>query len=97
MIGYKFGPARIQGGAIATIMLNSSSVLKDYDNYDEEFNCATWCYQVGLGLALGKKLTIDAKDEGNLSKLGDGIKGGGETRSFDSRNSQSVVSLGYFF
>ena len=97
MLGYKFGPARIQGGPIATIMLSSSSVLKDYNEYEEEFNGATWGYQVGLGLDLGKKLTIDAKYEGNLSKLGDGIKVGGETRSFDSRNSQFVVSLGYFF
>jgi len=97
MLGYKFGPARIQGGPIATIMLNSTSVLKDYDNYEEEFNGATWGYQVGLGLDIGKKLTIDAKYEGNLSKLGDGVKVGGETRSFDSRNSQFVVSLGVFF
>jgi len=97
MVGAKFGPARIQVGPIATIMLNNSSVLKDYQNYEEEFNGATWGYQVGLGLDLGKKITIDAKYEGNLSKLGDGIKIGGETRSFDSRNSQFVVSLGYFF
>ncbi len=97
MVGYKFGPARIQAGPIATIMLSNSSVLKDYSNYEEEFNGATWGYQVGLGLDLGKKITIDAKYEGNLSKLGDGIKIGGETRSFDSRNSQFVVSLGYFF
>lgn len=97
MVGAKFGPARIQAGPIATIMLSSSSVLKDYSNYEEEFNGATWGYQVGLGLDLGKKITIDAKYEGNLSKLGDGIKVGGETRSFDSRNSQFVVSLGYFF
>jgi len=97
MVGAKFGPARIQAGPIATIMLNNSSVLKDYQNYEEEFNGATWGYQVGLGLDLGKKITIDAKYEGNLSKLGDGIKIGGETRSFDSRNSQFVVSLGYFF
>lgn len=97
MVGYKFGPARIQGGPIATIVLNSTSALKDYNNYEEEFNGATWGYQVGLGLDLGKKITIDAKYEGNLSKLGDGIKVAGETRSFDSRNSQFVVTLGYFF
>lgn len=97
MVGYKIGPARIQGGPIATIVLNSTSALKDYNNYEEEFNGATWGYQVGLGLDLGKKITIDAKYEGNLSKLGDGIKVAGETRNFDSRNSQFVVTLGYFF
>ncbi len=66
-------------------------------DYKEEFNGATWGYQVGVGLDLGKKITIDVKYEGNLSKLADGVKIAGETRSFDSRNSQFVASLGFFF
>ncbi len=97
MIGYKFGPARIQGGPIASIVINSKSVLEDYDNYEEEFNGATWGYQVGIGLDIGKKLTIDVKYEGNLSKLANGVKIGNETLDFDSRNSQFVASLGIFF
>ena len=97
MLGYKIGPARLQAGPIASIVLSSSSALKDYNNYEEEFNGATWGYQVGVGLDIFKKVTIDVKYEGNLSKLGDGVKIGGETRSFDSRNSQLVASLGIFF
>ena len=96
MLGYKFGPARLQVGPIASIIIDSKSVLLDYDNYEEEFNGATWGYQVGVGLDI-KKITIDVKYEGNLSKLGDGVKIGGKTQSFDSRNSQFVATLGIFF
>lgn len=99
MVGYKFGPARFQLGPVGTIVLSTDPSLdgfRDMD-YKEEFNGATWGYQVGVGLDLGKKITIDIKYEGNLSKLADGIKIGGETRNFDSRNSQFVASLGFFF
>ena len=97
MLGYKFGPARIQAGPIASIVIDSKSALVDYDNYEEEFNGATWGYQVGVGLDIGKKLTIDVKYEGNLSKLASGVKIGNETLDFDSRNSQFVATLGIFF
>ncbi|MBU8893092.1 MAG: PorT family protein [Bacteroidales bacterium] len=97
MLGFKFGPARIQGGPIASIVVDSKSMLKDYANYQEEFNNATWGYQVGVGLDIGKKLTIDVKYEGSLSNLTDGVKIGDNTLDFDSRNSQFVASLGFFF
>lgn len=99
MLGYKFGPARIQAGPVGTIILSTDPSLDGFMEmeYEEEFNGATWGYQVGVGLDIGKKLTIDVKYEGNLSKLADGVKIAGETRSFDSRNSQFVASLGIFF
>ncbi len=99
MLGYKFGPARIQAGPVGTIILSSDPSLDGFMNmeYKEEFNGATWGYQVGVGLDIFKKITIDVKYEGNLSKLADGVTVGGETRSFDSRNSQLVASLGFFF
>ncbi|HAF28475.1 MAG TPA: hypothetical protein DCG75_05440 [Bacteroidales bacterium] len=99
MVGYKFGPARVQLGPVGTIVLSTDPSLDGFMdmNYEEEFNGATWGYQVGVGLDLGKKITIDVKYEGNLSKLADGVKIGGETRNFDSRNSQFVASLGFFF
>lgn len=99
MVGYKFGPARIQAGPVGTIVLSSDPSLDGFMDmdYKEEFNGATWGYQIGVGLDIGKKLTIDVKYEGNLSKLGDGVKVAGETRSFDSRNSQFVANIGIFF
>ncbi|MCK7536999.1 MAG: hypothetical protein MZV63_41575 [Marinilabiliales bacterium] len=70
-----------------------------FDDFDvkEEFNGTTWGYQVGLGLDVFKKLTIDLKYEGSLSKLGDGVKIGGEVQDFDSRNSKIILSLGWIF
>jgi len=99
MVGYKFGPARVQLGPVGTIMLSTDPSLDGFMNmdYKEEFNGATWGYQVGVGLDIFKKITIDVKYEGNLSKLGDGVKIGGETRNFDSRNSQLVATLGIMF
>ena len=66
-------------------------------DYKEEFNGATWGYQIGVGLDILKKVTIDLKYEGNLSKLADGVKIGDQTMNFDSRNSQFVATLGFFF
>ncbi len=99
MLGYKFGPARIQAGPVGTIVLSTDPSLDGFMgmDYEEEFNGATWGYQVGVGLDIGKKLTIDVKYEGNLSKLANGVKIGNETLDFDSRNSQFVASLGIFF
>jgi hypothetical protein len=97
MVGYKIGPLRLQVGPIASIVVSNKSALKDYTNYEEEFNGATWGYQAGLGLDIGKKLTIDVKYEGSLSKLADGVNIGSQSFDFDSRSSQTVFSLGYFF
>ncbi len=99
MVGYKMGPLRLQGGPVGTIVLSSDPALDMFDDVEvkEEFNGATWGYQVGLGLDLGEKITIDAKYEGNLSKLADGVNIGNTSYGFDSRNSQFVVSLGFFF
>ena len=96
MVGYKVGPLRLQVGPIASIVVSNKSALKDYD-IEEEFNGATWGYQAGLGLDIGKKITIDVKYEGSLSKLANGINISGQSFDFDSRSSQIVASLGFFF
>ena len=102
MLGYKLGPVRLQAGPVGTIMLSSDPALSDVAELDamdvkEDFNGATWGYQVGVGLDILKKVTIDVKYEGNLSKLGDGIKIAGQNREFDSRNSQFIATVGIFF
>ncbi len=99
MIGYKFGPARIQAGPVGTIMLSSDPSLNGFMNmdYEEEYNGATWGYQVGAGLDILKKLTIDLKYEGSFSNLGDGIQLGDQTFNTDSRNSKIILTLGWIF
>jgi hypothetical protein len=97
MAGWKFGPARIQAGPVASIILSNQSAIEAATNYEEEFNNATWGYQVGAGLDLLNTLTLDVKYEGSLSKFGEGVVIGEEERKFDSRPNQFIFSLGIFF
>ncbi|MCF8336086.1 MAG: PorT family protein [Bacteroidales bacterium] len=97
MAGFKFGPARIQAGPVGSIMLDHQSAIEAATNYKEEFNGATWGYQVGVGLDLFNALTLDAKYEGSLSKLGERVKIGDKAYSIDNRPNQYVVTLGIFF
>lgn len=99
MVGYKAGPLRLQAGPVGTIILSSDPALDGFMemDYKEEFNGATWGYQVGIGFDLFKKVTIDVKYEGNLSKLADGVKIGNQNYNFDSRNNQFVANIGIFF
>ena len=99
MVGYKAGPLRLQAGPVGTIMLSSDPALDMFEDISvkEEFNGATWGYQVGIGFDLFKKVTIDVKYEGNLSKLADGVNIGEQNYNFDSRNNQFVANIGIFF
>lgn len=103
IVGWKFGPARIGFGPVASFMLNEKDGLKDKlaDLADQttksNFNKATFGYQVGAGLDILGKVALDVRYEGNLSKLGSGIKLGDTNYNFDQRNPQWIFSLGVFF
>ncbi len=99
LVGKRFGPARLGIGPVGTIMLSTDSDLSEIGNLqiDEQFNSATFGYQIGAGLDILNFLAIDIKYEGNLTKLGSGINIGGQEREFDSRSRQFIVSLGIFF
>lgn len=105
MVGWKFGPARIGLGPVASFTLSEKDGLKDkmsdlYDDagtVDNAINKAVFGYQVGVGLDILKTLTLDIRYEGNLSKLGDNINIGNKNYSFDQRNPQWIFSLGVFF
>ncbi len=105
MAAYKFGPARIQAGPIASINLSENNGLFDAvketvnnaDVAEEKINAATWGFQAGVGVNLLKKIAIDLKYEGSLSKLGDGVTVFGNKRTFDSRTNQFILSVGYLF
>lgn len=96
LVGKRFGPARVGIGPVGTIMLNTKSELNEF-GLAEQFNSATFGYQIGVGLDILTRLALDIKYEGNLSKLGDGITVGGQQREFDSRSRQFIVSIGIFF
>lgn len=96
LVGWKFGPARVGIGPVASIVISDKAVLKDYTGYDEQFNKATFGYQVGVGLDIWK-IGFDLRYEGSLSKLGDGVKVLGQERSFDTRNPQLLASVALYF
>ena len=96
LAGMKFGPARIQVGPVASFVINEKNELFDNPEYKQELNKATFGYQVGVGLDLFK-LLVDLKYEGNLSRLGKGVTIDNRVYNFDTRNSQFIFSIGYFF
>lgn len=102
IVGWKIGPARLGLGPVASFNLSQSDGLKDKLNQlatetiDNKFSKATFGYQVGVGLDI-LKLSLDVRYEGNLSKLGSGIKLGDTNYSFDQRNPQWIFSLGWSF
>ncbi|MBA7575126.1 hypothetical protein ES708_16947 [subsurface metagenome] len=97
MVGYKFGPARLQLGPVASFIISSKADLFDAAGYEEKYKSTTFGYQAGVGIDILKKVTFDFRYEGNLSKLGDGMTIGDEDFNFDSRPDQLIFSLGIFF
>jgi hypothetical protein len=96
MVGFKLKILKLEAGPVASFVISNTSDLKSITEYDMQWNNATIGYQAGIGLDIGK-MALDVKYEGNLSKLGTGIKIGNTTTSFDTRLNQIVVSLGFFF
>jgi hypothetical protein len=97
MAGWKFGPARIQAGPVGSIILDQESAIEAATKYNETFNGASWGYQVGVGLDLLNTLTLDAKYEGSLSKLGESVQIGNQSFDINNRTNQFIVTVGLFF
>jgi len=97
LVGFKFGPARINAGPVTSIIISSKADLIDKSGYEENLKGASFGYQAGVGLDILNKISLDVRYEGNLSKLGDGVNIGGNDFEFDSRNPQFIFSLGIFF
>ncbi len=94
LIGFKLGPIRINAGPSGHLVLSHGN---DLDEISANVNGMTWGYQAGLGIDLFKKLTLDARYEGNLSSLGESVTIGGTDFNTDMRTSQFLISLGFMF
>lgn len=101
LVGVKLGPARLGVGPVGSLVLQDSynDLLTLIDNPDYELFSSkmTWGFQAGVGLDIWK-LSIDARYEGSLSKLGkDEVTLGNSSFALDARPSQWLVSLGFWF
>ena len=97
LVGFKFGPARVNAGPVTSIIIDSKADLIETAGYEEKLKGASFGYQAGVGLDILNTISLDVRYEGNLSKLGDGVNIGGNDFEFDSRNPQFIFSLGIFF
>jgi hypothetical protein len=95
LVGMKFGPARIGIGPVASILLQKKSDVIT-NGIEQNLNGATFGLQAGAGLDL-LGFGFDVRYETSLSKLGDGVTVAGQKRSFDTRPSQWIFSLSYYF
>jgi opacity protein-like surface antigen len=100
LVGVKLGPARINVGPVGSYVVKESitnDIASIPDDYTVFNNPLTWGFQAGVGVDLLKKLSIDARYEGSLSKLGETLTIGNADFELDARPRQWIISLGYWF
>jgi hypothetical protein len=98
MVGFKLGPLRLNAGPSASVQIGSPKALINDPKFKDMYQGATFGYQAGLGIDLFKKLTLDARYGGSLSKkFGDSIAIGTQTFKLDSRQPSFILSVGLMF
>jgi len=96
MIGLKFGPVRLGGGPVGHLFLDSTSDLREYPEYRQEFDKMTFGWQAGIGLDIWK-LHLDARYEGNFNYGSDHMVFYGEKYHFSEKPSRILFSAGISF
>lgn len=103
IVGAKFGPARLGLGPVASFNLKSDTKVSDElknkveGGFDNAKNTASFAMQVGAGLDILKKVTIDLRYEFGLSKLGDEVNVGNNSFKTDQRANSFIASIGWMF
>jgi hypothetical protein len=103
MVGIKLGPARLCAGPVATFKLSTEAdaatqeIIDMTNDFTAVTKTATFGAQVGVGVDILKKVTVDLRYEFGLSQLGDDIKVGDTTFKTDQRQNQFIASLGWMF
>ncbi len=102
LVGMKFAFAHVALGPVATFNVSSKTDAKKQvqelvDDYTSVSNKATFGMQIGAGIDILKKVTIDARYQFGISKLTDSVKIGDKEYNTDQRQNQFLVSVGYFF
>jgi len=101
LVGVKLGPVRINVGPVGSYVLSEDTkseiqdIPEDYELFLEKK--LTWGYQAGLGVDLGRRLTLDARYEGSLSKVGETLNLDTGPVTLDARPGQFIFSVGIWF
>jgi hypothetical protein len=97
LAGVKLGPIRLNAGPVGSFVISETTDLTEIEPDFELFTKSmTWGFQAGLGLDVSK-LSIDARYEGSLSKLGETFTVGNNDFPLDARPSQWIISVGFWF
>lgn len=96
IIGARLGTLRLGLGPVGSIIVSDKSDFTDITGYETKLKSATFGYQLGVGVDI-RKVGLDIRYEGNLSKLGDYMVVEGQPVNFDSRARQVIFSLSYRF
>jgi hypothetical protein len=96
LLGWRFGPLRLQAGPEAHIFLNSSSELFVFAGYGQRFRTATYGWLAGLGLDIWN-IMLDVRYQGNFTNFGDHIRFNGQEYSFDNSPARWLFSVGILF
>ncbi|HOG20068.1 MAG TPA: porin family protein [Salinivirgaceae bacterium] len=108
IVGMKLGPARLGLGPVASFnLLNKDEVAGivneainnegQSQTAETKFRTAVWGAQLDAGVNIFGKIALDIKYEFGLSKIGDGLKIGGQEYKFSKRANQFILSVGYMF
>jgi hypothetical protein len=92
MIGLKLGPVRINAGPVGSVKITAKEII-DNPDVKATYAAMTFGYQAGVGLDLFKKMTIDLRYEGGLSKYQNKLEG----VALDDRPNAFLLSIGYMF
>ena len=97
LVGVKFGPARINVGPVGSFVIKETTDLTAIEpDFTLFTKSMTWGFQAGIGIDVSK-ISLDARYEGSLSKLGESLSVGGNEFALDARPSQWVISVGIWF
>jgi Outer membrane protein beta-barrel domain len=98
MVGFKFGPLRINAGPSGSLLINSPKSLISNPYFKNNFSRMTYGYQAGLGFDLFKLFTFDLRYEGSLQKYQNQIQNlVGTKYNLDDRPNAFLISVGLMF
>ncbi len=97
LLGLKLGPIRVQGGPVGRFHLKSQSNLGDVVGFSADYDKMKVSGQLGVGLNLGKHVTLDLRWQNDMGKFGDHVEFGGQKYEFDKSSTRLLMSIGYTF